>query len=223
MESPPRASNEEQRSHRHSEIPHPTSHQESEMLIGHTGRSDNRGHGHQEHIPLHMENDDGNRRDGGQTYWAGESNAKLWDSRERASPMDGGRTSSRIRERPMPASSHFDDGQGSEISSLSMSDEVELDQLSSPCALSDDEERGLTKTDDQPPNGRRRRRADTLDRTAGLLQLSKGGPKLADRSVFKTLFFNSLLVASWYIFSLSISLASPFPDPLRLTADKIAV
>ena len=218
MESP-RASNEEQRPH--SETSHPSSYLGRETLTGHAGRSSSRSH--QEHLSLHMGSDDGNMEDGDETHWARQSHPKPWNSREKLSAKDSGRTIPKNKERTESATGQFDDGQGSEISSFSMSDEVELDQLSSPCAQSDDEESGLTKTDDSRPNGRRRRRADLPDRTAVSLQLSRVGPKLADRSVLKTLFFNSLLVASWYIFSLSISLASLFPAFLRPSADRIAV
>ena len=218
MESP-RAPNEEQRPH--SKTSRPSPYPGRELLTGHAGRSSSRSH--QEHLSLYTGSDDGNMEDGDGTHWAGQSHPKPWNSREKASAKDSGRTISKKKERTEPATGQFDDGQGSEISSLSTSDEVELDQLSSPYAPSDDEESGLTKTDDPPPNGRRRRRADVPDRTAGSLQFFKTGPKLADRSVIKTLFFNSLLVASWYIFSLSISLASLFPAFLRPSTDRIAV
>ena len=217
----PRASNEEQRPQ--GKIRHPASHQGAEILTGHTGQSSNRSH--QEHLSLHQERDGGNMKDGDEPPWAGQSqsHSNPWNSRERASVKDSGQTISRKKERTEPASGQPDDGQGSEISSLTMSEEVELDQLSSPCVPSDDEENGLTMTDDPRSKGTRRRRADTPDRTAGPLQFSRVGPKLADRSVLKTLFFNSLLVASWYIFSLSISIASLFPAFLRPSADTIAV
>ena len=99
------------------------------------------------------------------------------------------------------------DEQGSEYS-VSTSEDVELGSLHSDETQSDDEETGLTKGERSRRKGRRKRALDPDVRIAGKPQRSKLRQRVADRTVLKTLFLNSLLVASWYLFSLSISIVS---------------
>ena len=96
----------------------------------------------------------------------------------------------------------------SEFSSRSTSDDVELSHLAPDDALTDDEETGLTKKDKEHRK-RRRRKATRLDgRIAGNVKTSKQEQKLADWNVLKAMIINVLLIASWYLFSLSISIVS---------------
>ena len=98
--------------------------------------------------------------------------------------------------------------QGSDFSSISTSDDVELDHMESENIISDDEETGLTKHDMKHSQKRRKRDTDSDSRVGGSFRMSKLGQKAADRNVLKALLVNSLLVASWYLFSLSISIVS---------------
>ena len=100
------------------------------------------------------------------------------------------------------------DPQGSDFSSLSTSDDVELDRLASEDDRSDeDEETGLTKSDKR--NRKRRRKTTTdLDSRIGGSITAKEEKKLADRKVLLSLLLNAALIASWYLFSLSISIVS---------------
>lgn len=100
-----------------------------------------------------------------------------------------------------------DDGHGSDYSSKSTSDNVELNHIASEEDVNDDEESGLTKID-RRHRERRRRKPTIEERVAGNVKVCKTERRIADRNVLKTLAFNSLLVASWYIFSLSISIVS---------------
>ncbi|KAG8532629.1 uncharacterized protein KY384_002506 [Bacidia gigantensis] len=98
-----------------------------------------------------------------------------------------------------------DDDYISEVS-MSTSDEVELDHLNPDVARSDDEEAGLTTKERSRRKRRRRRSMDSDARILGNSHASQLGQKTADRTVIRELFLNSLLVGSWYLFSLSISI-----------------
>lgn len=95
----------------------------------------------------------------------------------------------------------------SDFSPQSTIDDVELHQLNSEGedGLTDDEETGLTKKDNRH---RKRRRKHTLqdDDIGGKTKLVNQEKFSADRSVLKALLINTLLIASWYLFSLSISI-----------------
>lgn len=99
-----------------------------------------------------------------------------------------------------------DDGQLSDLSSMSTSDDVELSHLASEDALTDDEETGLTKRDKEHRKRKRRRNIRLDGRIAGNARPSKQGNEDADRNVIKAMIINVLLIISWYIFSLSISI-----------------
>ena len=97
---------------------------------------------------------------------------------------------------------------GSEFSSMSTGDEFELSRLRKEDAFTDDEETGLTKKNKEHRK-RRRRKATRLDeRIAGTVKTSKQEQKVADWNVLKAMIINVLLIASWYLFSLSISIVS---------------
>ncbi|MCJ1473403.1 Triose-phosphate Transporter [Lambiella insularis] len=80
------------------------------------------------------------------------------------------------------------------------------ENLSEEDGLTDDEETGLTK----PERGRRRRRKrrHTLfdERIAGDFRIAKEERKTADMNVLKSSAVNAILIALWYLFSLSISI-----------------
>ena len=97
---------------------------------------------------------------------------------------------------------------GSDFSSMSTSDGVELTRLPGEDGLTDDEETGLTKSSKEHRK-RRRRKATRLDeRIVGTVNTSKQGRKVADWNVLKAMVINVILIASWYLFSLSISIVS---------------
>ena len=101
-----------------------------------------------------------------------------------------------------------DDGHISDFSSPSTSDDVELSHMMSGDALTDDEETGLTSKDKEHRKRKRRRHTRVDGRIAGVPKSSKEEQKAADRNVVKAMIINVLLIISWYIFSLSISIVS---------------
>ena len=102
-----------------------------------------------------------------------------------------------------PTNSHV-----SEISSIATSEDMELRCLETEGDTSDDEETGLTNNDWRHWKKRRKREVDLDSRMGGSSHAFKDSQKVADRSVIKALLLNSLLVALWYLFSLSISIVS---------------
>ena len=100
----------------------------------------------------------------------------------------------------------FDDGDASEYSP-STSEDVELDCIDDNGGLLEAEEAGVAS------KGRRRKRRRKLyDRVyedeTNTPSTSKTEQSLADRTVLKASAINVLLIASWYCFSLSISIVS---------------
>ena len=86
-----------------------------------------------------------------------------------------------------------------------MSEELELDAIGSD-GEEVDEESGLTGKERQK-HLQRKRRQDALDaRIGGAEGLSLEERKAADKNVMRRLVVNSMLIAAWYVFSLSISL-----------------
>ncbi|KAL8933086.1 MAG: hypothetical protein Q9211_005970 [Gyalolechia sp. 1 TL-2023] len=96
-----------------------------------------------------------------------------------------------------------DDGQSSIFSTLSTSDDVEMEFIPSDDALSDDEEAGLTRMDKKKRKRRKTINTKLDERIVGSMGAS--GWSLADRNVIKASLINALLIASWYLFSVSIS------------------
>lgn len=107
-----------------------------------------------------------------------------------------------------------DEGHGSDVSSRTTSEDFELDHLTAEDPFSDDdEETGMTKRD-KVRRKRRRRKAVRLDeRFAGNLKTSKPNKKFIYSEIYKAWLINALLVASWYAFSLSISIVSEDLEP----------
>ncbi|KAL8692708.1 MAG: hypothetical protein Q9218_002329 [Villophora microphyllina] len=98
-----------------------------------------------------------------------------------------------------------DDGQGSMFSTPSTCDDVEMERMPSDDALTDDEETGLTGKDKRKRKRRRTLNAQMDERVAGSMNTSASRWSLADRNVIKASLVNGLLIASWYLFSVSIS------------------
>lgn len=113
------------------------------------------------------------------------------------SPTKGGNSSS-IQEE----SKHGDDDD------TSISDNVEMDDLSEEDGLQDDEETGLTGKDKAKRKKRKRRNTLLDHRIAGEIQITAEEKKEADQNVIKRSLVNALLIGLWYIFSLSISIVS---------------
>lgn len=122
--------------------------------------------------------------------------------REQESAFEDGRADKYTRP-PRTAEGH-----DSDFSSNSASDEVEMEQmLSDDSASEDDEETGLTQKKRKRRRGRRKQMTD-LDSRIGGTDTANQGNKRADRKVLTSLFINALLIGSWYLFSLSISIVS---------------
>lgn len=106
---------------------------------------------------------------------------------------------------------HSDDGHGSDLSSMSTNDDVELSHMASEDGLTDDEETALTRKDKEHRKRKRRRNTRLDGRIAGNTKSSKQEQQDADKNVMKAMIVNILLIASWYMFSLSISIVSGIP------------
>ena len=103
-----------------------------------------------------------------------------------------------------------DEEHASDISSRTTSDDFELDHLTADDPFSDDEETGMTKKDKRHKKRRRRKAARMDERFAGNVKPSKPNKNFTYREVYKAWLINALLVASWYAFSLSISIVSEY-------------
>ena len=97
-------------------------------------------------------------------------------------------------------------------SSVTTNDELEMDHLTSDDGHSDDEETGLTKKERKKQKKWHRRPTDAHAQTDHGLHSSSEDGKVADRTLIRAMFVNSLLVGSWYVFSLSISMVSEATD-----------
>ncbi|KKZ67856.1 hypothetical protein EMCG_06487 [[Emmonsia] crescens] len=91
-------------------------------------------------------------------------------------------------------------------SSFAESEVLEMDFLASDDDLNDDEETGLTAKERRQRWKQRKRHRQELDARIVDDKISKDGRRLADRAVIKRLGVNAILIGSWYIFSLSISI-----------------
>lgn len=101
-----------------------------------------------------------------------------------------------------------DDGHSSTFSTPSASEDVEMERMLSDEALTDDEEAGLTRTDKRKRKRRKTINTKLDERVAGSIGASTSRWSLADRNVIKASLVNALLIASWYLFSVSISVVS---------------
>jgi solute carrier family 35 protein C2 len=91
-------------------------------------------------------------------------------------------------------------------SSSRSSDDFELQDISTGDEMTDDEEIGLTAQDKRHRTRRRRKNTQLGQRVVGIDKASKQETIKADKNVLKALLINALLIASWYLFSLSISI-----------------
>ncbi|PGH01663.1 solute carrier family 35, member C2 [Blastomyces parvus] len=117
-------------------------------------------------------------------------------------------------------------------SSFAESEVLEMDFLASDDDLNDDEETGLTAKERRQRWKQRKRHRRELDARIVEVKISEDGRRLADRAVIKRLGINAILIGSWYIFSLSISIYNKwmfssdhlnFPFPLFTTGLHMAV
>ncbi|KAL8829833.1 MAG: hypothetical protein Q9191_001785 [Dirinaria sp. TL-2023a] len=106
---------------------------------------------------------------------------------------------------PNPAM-HADNAHGSDLSSASMSDDVELERFASDNEPSDNEDTGLTKNALGRRRKRRRKHHRVDESVMGTRDITEQERQAADKSVLKALLINALLIAAWYAFSLSISI-----------------
>lgn len=106
-----------------------------------------------------------------------------------------------------------DEDHGSDLSSRTTSEDFELDHLTADDPFSDDEETGMTKKDRRHRKRRRRKAVRMDERFAGNVKASKPNKNSTYREIYKAWLINALLVASWYAFSLSISIASENIEP----------
>lgn len=101
-----------------------------------------------------------------------------------------------------------DEGHGSDFSSRTTSEDFELDRLTAEDPFSDDTEAGMSKKDHMNRK-RRRRNAQRMDkRFAGNVKASRPNNEFSYSAIYTVWLVNALLVASWYAFSLSISIVS---------------
>ena len=91
--------------------------------------------------------------------------------------------------------------------SKSTSDDLEMDNFTDD-GLQDDEETGLTGGNRGRRKDRKRRNTLLDHRIAGDSKISDEEKKQADQNVFKAGIVNAILIALWYVFSLSISIVS---------------
>ena len=108
-----------------------------------------------------------------------------------------------------------DESNGSDFSSRTTSEDFELDHLAAEDSLGVDEETGLTKKDKNHRKRRRRKAVRMDERFAGNVGASKQNATNTHREIYKAWLINALLVASWYAFSLSISIVSEDIEPSR--------
>lgn len=99
-----------------------------------------------------------------------------------------------------------DDNITSDFSSRCTSDDFELQIISTDDEMTDDEEIGLTAQDKRHRTRRRRKNTQLDQRVIGIDKASNEEKSKADKNVLQALLINALLIASWYIFSLSISI-----------------
>ena len=117
-----------------------------------------------------------------------------------------------------------DEGQGSDFSSRTTSEELELDHLTPEDPFSDDEETGMTKKDKRHRKRRRKKAMRMDERVAGNVNASKPNKKFTYSEIYKAWLINALLVASWYTFSLSISIVSEDSEsPYTIFPDSVVV
>ena len=117
-----------------------------------------------------------------------------------------------------------DDGDGSDFSLTSTSDDVELEHFPSENELSDEED--IKPRKNGSGRRKRRRRHQRMDENGtSSCDTTRQERVSADRTVIKALLINALLIAAWYAFSLSISIVGrglhSIQTLLQLTQDSV--
>lgn len=97
---------------------------------------------------------------------------------------------------------------GSESSSMTSSEDFEMDDIDSGRGLEDDEETGLTSNLRHQRTRRKRKNTAMDERIAPNVDMKKEEDRLTNRTVWTTILINAVLVALWYAFSISISVVS---------------
>ena len=106
-------------------------------------------------------------------------------------------------------------GHDSDFSSRTTSEDFELDHLTAEDPFNDDAEAGMTKKDKQHRKKRRRKAVRMDERFAGNVKTPKPTSQSTYSALYKAGLVNALLVASWYAFSLSISIVSEASPTLQ--------
>ena len=106
-----------------------------------------------------------------------------------------------------------DESHASDFSSRTTSEDFELDHLTTEDPFSDDEEAGMTKKDKRHRKRRRRKAVRMDERFAGNNKVPRPNKAFTHNGVYTAGLINALLVASWYAFSLSISIVSKDEEP----------
>jgi hypothetical protein len=114
----------------------------------------------------------------------------------------------------------LDDRNLSDLSSRSTSDDVELQEISTEDDMTDDEELGLNAQDKRYRTRRRRNNTQFNQRVVPIDRASEQDKSKADKNFLKALLINALLIASWYLFSLSISIVG-LPCALSLAGNRL--
>ena len=122
-------------------------------------------------------------------------------------------TSAILNEEDKQLAYSSDESHASDFSSRTTSEDFELDHLTTEDPFSDDEEAGMTKKDKRHRKRRRRKAVRMDERFAGNIQVPRPNKALTHNGVYTAWLINALLVASWYAFSLSISIVSKDEGP----------
>jgi solute carrier family 35 protein C2 len=102
---------------------------------------------------------------------------------------------------------------GSESSSMTGSEDFEMDDIDSGHGFEDDEETGLTSSQRHQRTRRKRRNTQMDERIAPDVDMRKEEDRLTNRTVWTTILINTVLIALWYLFSISISVVSSKNSP----------
>lgn len=119
-----------------------------------------------------------------------------------------------------------DDADASDLSSIVES--MEMDCMSTDDDLHDDEETGLTAKQRRHQRRRRRKQRRQLDARIADVKASRQDTfslSLGDKGIIRRLLVNGVLIFLWYLFSLSISIVSPFYscDPKKQTNRRLTL
>ena len=100
------------------------------------------------------------------------------------------------------------DDEGASASSGTSDADRDMNDIGSDEGLDDDEETGLTQTDRRRRRRRKRRNTMLDERVTGGYNLTDEEEELATQSIVKATIMNVILIALWYLLSISISVVS---------------